>query len=492
VTDTHTPQSAAQWIAQYASTRAHLVSDSRGVFAGDVFFAFPGHQSDGRRYITQALAAGACAVVVEAQGFDAASVTSVPVLAVADLKRMAGTIAAEHYGHPSQQMQVIGVTGTNGKTTCTQWLAHCLSAVGIRCAVIGTLGIGFPGALTATGFTTPQAVELQRQFASLRAQGAQAVAIEVSSIGLAEYRLAGTHFSAAALTNLTRDHLDYHGSMEAYEQAKRSLFAWPQLRHAVINLDDAVAPRFMQQAQAAGAQIWSTSLHNTQAHVFARDVQWRGRAAEFSLVQGTHTTAVKLPALGAYNVANALTVATCMLALQVAPAGIAQALASVPAVAGRMHALGGERQPLVVVDYAHTPDALANALAALRPVAQDRGGRLACVFGCGGDRDPGKRPEMGRIAAQWADTVFVTSDNPRSEEPAHIVQQILAGITQRQHVQAVIDRREAIIAAIEHARVQDVVLVAGKGHETYQEIAGVKHPFSDVAQVQAALQEAVC
>jgi UDP-N-acetylmuramyl-tripeptide synthetase len=485
----HTPQSVAQWIAQHAGVRAQLVSDSRGVFVGDVFLAFPGQQSDGRRYIAQALAAGAAAVVVEAQGFDVQTAGAVPILAVPELKRMAGEIAAEHYGHPTQHMQVVGVTGTNGKTTCTQWLAHCLSAVGLRCAVIGTLGIGFPGALTATGFTTPQAVELQRQLASLRTQGAQAVAIEVSSIGLAEHRLAGMHFTAAAFTNLTRDHLDYHGDMHAYEEAKRSLFAWPGLQHAVINQDDAAAARFVQHARQAGAKVCTFSVQHPNSGMHAQDVRWHGRAAEFVLQYGAQSAAVTLPALGMYNVANALTVAACMAALSVELSAIARVLATVPGVAGRMHALGAEGQPLVVVDYAHTPDALSNALNALRPVAQGRGGRLVCVFGCGGDRDPGKRPQMGRIATALADAVIVTSDNPRSESPQQIMEQILAGIAQRAHVQALIDRREAIAAAVQGASARDVVLVAGKGHEAYQEINGVQHPFSDVVQVQAVLQE---
>jgi UDP-N-acetylmuramyl-tripeptide synthetase len=490
------PAAVAQWIKQHAGARAQLASDSRGVFAGDVFFAFPGDRADGRRYIAQAIASGAAAVVADAQDFDASAFAQVPVAAVQNLRQHAGEIAAHFYGHPTRYLQVIGVTGTNGKTTCTQWLAHCLSAAGIKCAVIGTLGVGFPGALVPTGFTTPQAVELQRLFASLRAEGAQAVAVEVSSIGLAEHRLAGTHFSVAAFTNLTRDHLDYHGTFEAYEVAKLSLFTWPELTDVVLNVDDAAGMRFAAhiRGMALAPRIWATSLTQeasalANAIVYAQRLSWRGKLAVFDMAHAGAAHAVRLPALGEYNVANALTVAACMLALQVPAAGAAQLLCTVPEVAGRMNTVGGEGEPLAVVDYAHTPDALANAISALRPVAQGRAGRLICVFGCGGDRDPGKRPEMGRIASQLADRVFITSDNPRSEEPRVIVDQVLAGATNRANTQAIVDRAEAIRIAIQDAQAADVILVAGKGHESTQEIAGNKYPFSDTLQARSALAQ---
>ncbi|MFM2399003.1 MAG: UDP-N-acetylmuramoylalanyl-D-glutamate-2,6-diami no-pimelate ligase [Pseudomonadota bacterium] len=484
----------AQWIAQHCSAGAHLASDSRAVFAGDVFFAYPGERVDGRSYIRAAVAAGAAAVVVEEAGFDAAQCKDVPYLAVPDLKRVAGEIAAHFYGHPSRHMQVIGVTGTNGKTTCTQWLAHCLSAAGTKCAVIGTLGIGFPGAMSSTGFTTPQAVELQRQLASLRAEGAQGCAIEVSSIGLCEHRLAGMHFAVAAFTNLTRDHLDYHGTQEAYEAAKRSLFGWPELADVVINLDDAAGRRIAAQLHAAALRprIWATSMTTSQGEnadtlVGASGLQWQGRSAHFELTHEGAQLDVKLPALGDYNVANALTVAGCLLALRMPIHAVAAALATVPAVAGRMNALGGEDTPLAVVDYAHTPDALASALNALRPVAHDRKGKLICVFGCGGDRDPGKRPQMGQIAAELADRVVVTSDNPRSEAPQNIIDQILAGIDRPGALHVDADRARAIAYAVDSAHANDVVLLAGKGHESVQEIAGVKHPFDDATHARQAL-----
>jgi UDP-N-acetylmuramyl-tripeptide synthetase len=490
-----TPAAVALWIKQNAGPRAQLASDSRGVFVGDVFFAFPGEHADGRNFIAQAVAAGAAAVIAEAHDFALSSAVNVPVLFVDGLKRVAGEIAAHYYGHPTRQMQVIGITGTNGKTTCTQWLAHCLSEAGMRCGVIGTLGVGFPGALAATGFTTPQAVELQRQFASLLAEGAQAVAIEVSSIGLAEHRLAGTHFRAAAFTNLTRDHLDYHGTFEAYEAAKRSLFTWPELTDVVVNIEDPAGERIARHARHApiAPRIWATSLAQTSnaladCVLAAQGLRWKGKAASFSMTDGTQALEVRLPALGRYNIANALTVAACMRAVGIDAPVIARTLNSVPEVAGRMNAIGGDAEPLVVVDYAHTPDALANAIDALRPVAQDRAGKLLCVFGCGGDRDPGKRPEMGRIAAERADRVIVTSDNPRSEEPKKIVDQILAGIAKRNGTQAIVDRAAAISAAVQDAQAADVILIAGKGHETKQEIAGVKHPFSDAAKAREALK----
>jgi UDP-N-acetylmuramoyl-L-alanyl-D-glutamate--2,6-diaminopimelate ligase len=489
------PAAVSHWIKQHAGARAHLASDSRGIFTGDVFFAFPGERADGRAYIAQAVAAGAAAVVGEAEGFDASRHETIPVIAVPGLKQVAGEIASHYYGHPTRQMQVIGVTGTNGKTTCTQWLSHCLSSAGIKCAVIGTLGSGFPNALAPTGFTTPQAVELQRQFASLLAEGAQAVAIEVSSIGLAEHRLAGTHFKVAAFTNLTRDHLDYHGTFDAYEAAKQSLFIWPELTDVVINIDDAAGARIAHHVRQAALppRMWGTSLTQSSsvladAVVSTAGLRWKGKIAAFELFHDGIGLDVRLPALGRYNIANALTVATCMLALDVPAAVVARTLSNVPEVAGRMNALGGDATPLVVVDYAHTPDALANAITALRPVAHDRAGRLICVFGCGGDRDPGKRPEMGRIASELSDRVIVTSDNPRSEEPKKIVEQILTGITKRNGTQALVDRASAIAAAIADAQAADVILLAGKGHESTQEIAGVKHPFSDAAQAREALK----
>jgi UDP-N-acetylmuramoyl-L-alanyl-D-glutamate--2,6-diaminopimelate ligase len=485
----------AQWIARSVRAGAHLTSDSRAVFAGDVFFAFPGERVDGRTYIRDAITAGAAAIVAEAQGFDATLCGATPVISVADLKSCAGEIAAHFYGHPSRHMQVIGVTGTNGKTTCTQWLAHCLSAAGTRCAVIGTLGVGFPGAMSATGFTTPQAVEVQRLLAGLRAEGAQACAMEVSSIGLQEQRLAGMHFSVAAFTNLTRDHLDYHGTFEAYELAKRRLFIWPDLSDIVINMDDAAGQRIAAHVGQAllRPRIWGTTLDGMHLEhadtVLAIDqLHWQGRLACFTLVHEGAQLDVKLPALGRYNVANALTVAACMLALDVPIHAVASALGSVPKVAGRMNAQGGEQDPLVVVDYAHTPDALESAMHALKPVARDRQGKMVCVFGCGGDRDPGKRPEMGRISAFLADRVIITSDNPRGEEPNKIIEQILAGIGNKQTVEVSVDRARAIHQAVSAAAAQDVILVAGKGHETTQEIAGVKYPFDDALHVAQALQ----
>jgi UDP-N-acetylmuramyl-tripeptide synthetase len=476
---------------------AHLHSDSRAIAPGDAFFAYPGEKSDGRAFIDDAVARGAAAVIAEAQGFDVASVGTAPVLAVSQLKQAAGEIASEYYGQPTQHMKIVGITGTSGKTTTAQWTAHCLSALGVKCGVIGTLGTGFVGAQAETGFTTPQAVELQRMFAGLHAQGAQAVAIEVSSIGLAEQRLNGTHFDTAVFTNLSHDHLDYHGSMERYEAAKRALFAWPGLKHAVVNVDDAAGVR-LAKAIAALAPVAHLVTCGTQgakplmgiaadAELFVQDWAWTAQGASIVASDGEQTQRINLPAFGVFNVANALAVAGVLKGFGFSLADSAGVLASVPPVDGRLNALGGVDAPLVVVDYAHKPDAMEKVLLAMRPVAQQRGGRLVCIFGCGGDRDPSKRPVMAAMACQHADEVVITSDNPRSEDPLVIIAAVKAGVPAGRAVVTQADRALAIANTVAAAAADDVVVIAGKGHETYQEIKGIKYPFQDAEHAQRAL-----
>jgi UDP-N-acetylmuramoyl-L-alanyl-D-glutamate--2,6-diaminopimelate ligase len=498
---TRSPADIVAWLRRQAPA-AQLASDSRRLAPGDIFLAYPGDTADGRRYIGQAIAQGAAAVVHEAADFEWSDDWTVPRLAVPNLKRLAGSIANAYYARPDAAMFVAAVTGTNGKTSCSQWLGTALSRLDLSTAVIGTLGIGLyrqgeHAGFEATGYTTPDAVQLQRALAQLRDAGAQALAIEASSIGLDQGRLNGLHVDVALFTNFTRDHLDYHGDMAAYEAAKRGLFDWPGLRAAVINLDDAMGRRLVEYLREARPEV--ALIGYALGAVNAADmpgVRLLGgadiRAAQGGTafrVDGTFGAAsVRTQLVGQFNVSNVLGILGVLLAKDVAFADALRQIEALAPVPGRMQQFGGQDAPLVVVDYAHTPDALEKTLAALREVAQQRGGRLWCVFGCGGDRDPGKRPQMG-AAAQAADRIVVTSDNPRSEEPAAILAQIAAGIdaARRQETQMIEDRAAAILWAVRHAERDDVVLLAGKGHENYQEIKGRKLPFLDADHAALAL-----
>ena len=380
-------------------------------------------------------------------------------------------------------MFMIGVTGTNGKTSVTQWIAQALAALGRKCAVIGTLGNGFPGALVPGPNTTPGAAALRRLLPELRTQGATACAMEVSSIGLHQKRVDDIAFDVAVFTNFTRDHLDYHGSMDSYAAEKRKLFELPGLRAAVVNLDDPFGARL--DAELAGRlRVIGYTLAAKVSRgetLAARDLAATATGMAFT-VNGVRMAA---PVIGRFNAANLLAVTGSLLATGVTLEDIATTLPRLSPPPGRMETVGGMAAPLVVVDYAHTPDALENALATLAEVARARGGRLACVFGCGGGRDPGKRPLMGGIAERLADAVLVTSDNPRDERPEAIVDDIVRGMKARPEIE--IDRARAIARAVREAAPRDVVLLAGKGHETYQEIAGARQPFSDLEQARAAL-----
>lgn len=378
---------------------------------------------------------------------------------------------------------MVAVTGTNGKTSVTQWIAQALCARGRKCALVGTLGNGFPGALVPGPNTTP-GVHVLREFLpeSVR-QGAQACAMEVSSIGLHQNRVAGIRFDVAVFTNLTRDHLEYHKTMEAYAAEKAKLFDWPGLGHAVLNLDDpfgrALAAQLAGRVATTGYTLESAT--GTDRVLRATELSESGGALAFTL-DGVRFQA---PVVGRFNAANLLAVIGALLAGGERRADIAAVLRHIVPPAGRMQPVGGDHAPLVVVDYAHSPDALEKVLTTLRGTATARGGRLVCVFGCGGDRDPGKRPQMGAIAERLADAVVVTSDNPRSEEPLAIIEQVLAGMQSQPVIEP--DRAQAIATAVAAADVRDVILLAGKGHEPYQEIAGVRLPFSDLDTAKSAL-----
>ena len=494
-----TPQSAVLWLHQNAS--GSLQSDSRQVTAGDAFLAWPGGTSDARQYVAAALGQGATACLVEQDGADAFTWTDARVAAYAGLKADSGLIATEFFEQASHALAVVAVTGTNGKTSTAWWLAQALSALpdakAIPCGVIGTLGVGrapaagqAPSAedlvLVPTGFTTPDPVLLQKTLREFVAGGLQACAMEASSIGLEEQRLSGTRIRVAIFTNFTQDHLDYHGSMQAYWASKLRLFDWPGLEHAVINIDDPQGAELATKLIARGLEVWTTSTRQ-DARLMAQSIRYAAQGLQFEVHEGTQHCAVTTRTIGTYNVANLLGVIGAMRSLGVALVDAVAVCSNLYPVPGRMECLAEAHAPLVAVDYAHTPDALGQALDALRPLATQRGGKLWCVFGCGGDRDNAKRPMMGALAAQKADQVIVTSDNPRSEKPEAIIAQILLGMPPCIAVQVQSDRAQAIAQAIANAGANDVILLAGKGHEATQEVAGNKIEFSDRAHASAAL-----
>ena len=486
------PQDAAAWLR--ARVTGALRTDSRLVQPGDGFLAWPGAAVDARAHVAVALAAGAGACLVELAGVQAFAFSDARVATYQGLKAASGLVADAWFEQPSQRLAVLAVTGTNGKTSSTWWLAQALSNLAstapIPCAVVGTLGVGVPPDLVSTGLTTPDPVALQVAFAEFVRQGLQACAIEASSIGIEEQRLAGTRIHTAVLTNVTQDHLDYHGDMASYWRAKASLFAWPHLRAAVINVDDPYGAELAERLSDGTLDLWTLSITPgaaNHARLQAQDIRYETQGVALTVVEGQQHLPLTTQLIGAFNVSNVLGVIAAMRTLGVALADAVQACAHLTPVPGRMECFSAPDQPLVAVDYAHTPDALAKALDALRPQAQARGGRLWCVFGCGGNRDTAKRPLMGAVAGAHADRVVVTSDNPRGEAMDAIISQILLGLTGVSQVQVEPDRARAIAQTLAQASPADVVLLAGKGHEDYQEIAGERLPFSDVEQVKQVL-----
>ena len=479
-----TPRQLLDHLAALGITPSGVADDSRQVRPGDVFLAYPGGVADGRRYIEDAIARGAVAVCWSPEGdFAWNPAWTVANLPCAQLRPLAGPLASLVYGHPSEGLSLIAITGTNGKTTISQCIARAYAK---PCAIIGTLGAGFPDALTETGFTTPEATTLMRYLAEFRANRAAACALEASSIGIEESRLNGARVDVAVFTNLTRDHLDYHGTMEAYAEAKAKLFAWPRLRAAVINLDDDFGRRLFRETTASRVLGYAIGPVDREfpALVRAENLHDTPFGQAFSLILPNGRVEVETALVGRYNVSNLLAVAAVLHDAGLAADDVARRLNALTPPPGRMERLGGMGEPLVVVDYAHTPDALENALIALRDVATPRGGRLSVVFGCGGDRDKGKRPQMGRVAETHADRVLVTSDNPRSEVPDSIIADIVAGM---RHAEREVDRATAIRRAVLEAEAQDVILLAGKGHEPYQDMGSIPLPFSDVEHAEAAL-----
>ena len=503
----HNAPEAARWL--HARVTGELRTDSRLVQAGDGFIAWPGAATDGRRYVAQALAQGATACLMEEAGLSPwlaglqAPNADSKLSCMTNLKAQTGLVADAYYERPSQALKVLAVTGTNGKTSTAWWLAQALSSPVLQqaCGLVGTLGVGQLPHLVSTGMTTPDPVLLQRQFRMFSDAGVTHCAIEASSIGLAEHRLDGTQIRVAVFTNFTQDHLDYHGDMATYWSAKAALFAWAGLQAAVINIDDAQGALLAQQLEGGGLDVWTCSqlwTPHSQARLQARALPAADGLA-FEVIEGGEVQTLRTGLMGDYNIDNLLGVIGSLRALGFALAQAVEACTHLTAVPGRMQRVGidtasmaeqeGQALPLVVVDYAHTPDAIAHALTALRSQATQRGGRLWCVLGCGGDRDASKRPLMAAAAEAAADHVVLTSDNPRSESPEAILAAMVAGLRRPQQARIQPDRAAAIAEALAQAATQDVVLLAGKGHETEQEIMGVRHPFSDVTQARMALQQ---
>ncbi len=491
-----------------------LSSDSRNIGRGDTFVAYPGEARDGRDFIPAAIANGASSVLWDNADFAWNPSWRVANLGVSHLQRHAGTIASHIYGRPSAKMWTIGVTGTNGKTSCSQWIAQSLTRNGRRCAVIGTLGCGLPGALKPSLNTTPDAVWIHGALNDFLRRGARSVCMEVSSHGLDQNRVAGVEFDVALLTNLSRDHLDYHGSMRSYRAAKARLFRWPSLRYAVLNLDDkfgmALASRIPRRnLNVLGYGFGRTGRNRGLLRMQGSNLRVNADGVSFDVSTPWGSASLASDLIGRFNADNLLGSLATLLASEVSLEDAISALQRVKAAPGRTERYGGGRRPLVLIDYAHTPDALEKVLTALRELIdsskfkvsssrlsgqgkrgktfkpQTSNPKLICVFGCGGDRDRGKRPLMGRVATRLADEVILTTDNPRSEDPFAIIADILEGVEAECAVTA--DRTRAIRQAIAAARSGDVVLIAGKGHEAYQDVAGVRHPYSDAAAVTAAL-----
>ncbi|PCI61954.1 MAG: UDP-N-acetylmuramoyl-L-alanyl-D-glutamate--2,6-diaminopimelate ligase [Methylophilaceae bacterium] len=458
-----------------------IVSDSRDVVAGALFLAYPGKRSDGRAYIADAIEKKASAVLWDPKHFDWNPDWAIENTPVANLKLQAGKIADQFYAKPSVKLWTVGVTGTNGKTSVTQWIAQCLNYFGTKAAVIGTLGNGLPKALEHTANTTPDALVLQKTLAEYVQQEVEAVAMEVSSHGIHQGRVNGVHFDVAVLTNLSRDHLDYHGSYEKYAAVKKRLFFIEGLKHVILNNDDDFGGEIKKELSTSDVGVLTYGING--GDIQASKVNVENGRIRFFVTTPYGQSDVSANLVGRFNVYNVLAVLATLLVSKVALTDAVEAIANIEPLSGRMQKFGGGKLPLVVVDYAHTPDSLKNVLLALKEEAKQR---LICVFGCGGNRDQGKRAMMGAVASEFADGVVVTSDNPRDEDPDKIIQAILEGVNGEYAVEE--DRAKAILIAISNAQAGDAVLIAGKGHEDYQEIAGEKHHFSDAEQVTKVLK----
>ncbi len=474
---------------------SRLETDSRAVQSGDTFLAYPGERMDGRKFIDQAISRGANAVIWESHDFEWTGQGQVANLGVSDLRHKAGWLADTVYGTPSEKLWMVGVTGTNGKTSASHWIAHAMNDAGRKCALVGTLGNGFVNELQPSANTTPDAVRIHGLLDEYLRADARAVAMEVSSHALSQGRVNGVRFDVAMFTNLSRDHLDYHGDMQSYAAAKRKLFDWDRLKYAVLNFDDPYGAELGEQLLDAEVEVIGYGLTDSALRhaenlgvrmVYGNILEMNGSGLKVSVHSSWGAAKINSALIGRFNASNLLGVLAVLLASEVELDDAVHSLDVATSVPGRMQRVSVGRQPTVIVDYAHTPDALEKVLLALREVGKESGGVLLCVFGCGGDRDRGKRPMMGLVAEKFSDNCFVTSDNPRNENPDAIIMEIVGGMHGENH-EIIADRAMAIRTAISRAGQNDIVLIAGKGHESYQEIQGVRHSFSDVQVAQHAL-----
>ena len=466
-------------------TNHALVIDSRKLHLGDIFCAYPGTATDGRKFISSAIQAGAQAILYEPEITSEPSVINFPVT---NLMHYVGLLAAHQANYPSQDMLNIAITGTNGKTSISNWLNQAYTFLAQTSAIIGTTGAGIYPAVSDYASTTPDPITLQHLLNQFKRAQVDVLAMEVSSHALDQGRINGVSFSTAVFTNLTQDHLDYHHTMQEYFAAKAELFYWQGLAHGVINADDEYGQQLIAMLQTENPRLNLLSYGIEQGDLRASDIQLSTQGIKFTLHYKQQEQLIHAKIIGRFNVYNLLAVFGVLLANGIAWEQLDLISGQLKPVIGRMDATIQDGKPLVVVDYSHTPDALEKALSTLREISQQA--KLICVFGCGGNRDTGKRPLMGQIATELADHVIITTDNPRHEEPAAIIQDILTGV-KRSNYQVITDRKQALIEALDQATAGDVVLVAGKGHESYQEIKGVKHHFSDLELVAELLNEKV-
>jgi len=491
VTDRNLRDLLAPWVpAAPDRPLREMTLDSREVASGDLFVAVKGHAADGRRFIPQAIAQGVAAVIADAEGEaedgQIVEMHGVPVIYLAQLSQRLSALAGRFYQQPGEKLKLIGVTGTNGKTTTTQLLAQWAQLLGETGAVMGTVGNGVYGQLAPAENTTGSAVDVQHLLASLVNKGATLAAMEISSHGLVQHRVAALPFAAAAFTNLSRDHLDYHGDMARYEAAKWLLFSEHQVGQAIINADDEVGRRWLQQLPDAVAVTMENNLQ-PGCHgrwLKATDVRYHDGGASVRFESSWGNGEIDSRLMGAFNVSNLLVALATLLSLDYPLMALVATASQLLPVTGRMEVFSAPGKPTVVVDYAHTPDALEKALSAARLHCK---GQLWCLFGCGGDRDKGKRPLMGAIAEQFADVVVITDDNPRSEDPAAIVADVLTGLLDPSRARVVMGRAQAVTNAVMQAQEGDIVVVAGKGHEDYQIIGSQRLDYSDRVTVARLL-----
>ena len=458
-----------------------ISNDSRHVKKNSIFLAYPGIHTDGRKYIAEALKKGAKAIVYEKKNFTWQQSWDASHYGINDLKNNEGEIAHIFFKKPSKELLTIGITGTNGKTTCAYWISEIQNLLGKKTGLIGTLGYGYKK-LKPHVYTTPDAIFNHRILKEFKTEKIKSVVMEVSSHALSQGRVNGILFDVAVFTNLSRDHLDYHLNFKNYFDAKKKLFHFPSLKVAVINIDDAYGKKLKLSLVQNKTKVITYGIQN--GDIRASHIEYSLSSTTFQLITKKETYKVKAPIVGEFNVYNLLAVISGLVGSGLPIQKVIKQVSHISQVPGRMERLGTKLTPQVFIDYAHTPDALKKALRTLKDQTE---GKLVCVFGCGGDRDKGKRKEMAEAASDLADTNFITSDNPRSESPKKIISEISRSMSGAYKIE--IDRHKAIFKAIEQAKKQDIILIAGKGHETYQEINGVRYPFSDKKYVKKALKK---